>query len=122
MAYVSQEMKKGLAPGIKRVLNKYGMKGTLAVRDHMTLICNIKKGKLDVVNDYNGEGNFHYNINPYWAHEHFKGQSKAFFAELIDAMKGPEYFDDSDAMVDYFHTSHYISINTGDWRVPYEKV
>ena len=38
------------------------MKGTLAVRDHMTLICNIKKGKLDVVNDYNGEGNFHYNI------------------------------------------------------------
>ena len=92
------------------------------MRDHMTLICNIKKGKLDVVNDYNGEGNFHYNINTYWAHEHFKGQSKAFFAELIDAMKGPDYFDQSDAMVDYFHTSHYISINTGDWRVPYEKV
>jgi hypothetical protein len=37
-------------------------------------------------------------------------------------MKGPEYFDDSDAMTDYFSTSHYISINTGDWRVPYEKV
>jgi hypothetical protein len=34
MAYITQEMKKELAPGIKKVLNKYGMKATLGVRHH----------------------------------------------------------------------------------------
>ena len=28
MAYITQAMKKELAPGIKKVLNKYGMKAT----------------------------------------------------------------------------------------------
>ena len=32
MAYVSQEKKKQLAPAIKAVLKKYGMKGSIAVR------------------------------------------------------------------------------------------
>ena len=49
MAYVSQEMKKELKPAIKAVLKKYGMKGTIAVRDHMVLVCNLKKGKLDIL-------------------------------------------------------------------------
>ena len=49
MAYVSQEKKKELAPGIKAVLKKYGMKGTLAVRHHSSLVCNIKRGKLDIL-------------------------------------------------------------------------
>ena len=32
MAYISQQDKKELAPGIKRVLKKYGMKGSIAVK------------------------------------------------------------------------------------------
>ena len=41
MAYVSQEMKKELAPAIKAVLKKYRMKGSIAVNNHSTLEVNL---------------------------------------------------------------------------------
>ena len=34
-------------------------------------------------------------------------------------MKGPDWFDKSDAMTDYFHISHYCDINVGRWNKPY---
>jgi len=34
-------------------------------------------------------------------------------------MKGPDFFDESDAMTDYFHLSHYTDINVGTWNKPY---
>ena len=46
MAYVSQEMKKQLAPAIKAVLKKHNMKGSIAVRHHSTLVVNIKEGAI----------------------------------------------------------------------------
>ena len=118
MAYVSQEMKKSLAPAIKTILKKYGVKGTLAVRNHSTLVLNIKSGKIDFASDSTSD-NYNYQVNTYWTDTHYTGMSKKFFAEIIAAMKGPEFFDHSDAMSDYFHVSHYIDINLGDWNKPY---
>ena len=119
MAFVSQQMKKNLAPEIKRVLNKYGMKGTLAVQNHSTLVCNIKSGKLDFASK--GYLNVHGNIqvNPYWIDQDYEGTHKEFLTELLAAMKGPEFFDHSDPMTDYFHVSHYTDINIGAWNKPY---
>jgi hypothetical protein len=34
-------------------------------------------------------------------------------------MKGPDYFNNDDAMTDYFHRSHYTDINIGKWNKPY---
>ena len=118
MAYVSQEMKKELAPAIKTILKKYGVKGTLAVRHHSTLVLNIKSGKIDFIKD-SADGAHNYQVNTYWTDTHYKGKAKKFFAEVIAAMKGPKFFDHSDSMTDYFHCSHYIDINLGDWNKPY---
>lgn len=120
MAYFTQEMKKELAPGIKKVLNKYGMKATLGVRHHSTLVVRIKKGKLDLVND-SVDGQLHYQVNPYWTDRHFSGKSKQFFGELIAAMKGDKWYDRSDIMTDYFDIAYYIDIQAGDYSVPYQK-
>lgn len=119
MAYVSQEMKKSLAPEIKRVLNKYGMKGTLAVRHHSTLVCNIKSGKLDFSEYMDERDRGYIDVNPYWIDRHYKGEHEAFLTELLAAMKGPKFFDHSDPMTDYFHVSHYTDINIGTWGKPY---
>lgn len=112
MAYVSQEMKAKLAPAIKAVLKKYGMKGSIAVRHHSTLVVNLKQGPIDFGKDY-------IQVNTYWVHEHYEGVARDFLTELVDAMKGPDFFDHSDAMTDYFHLSHYIDINVGKWNKPY---
>ena len=45
-----------------------------------------------------------------------------FLKELLDAMKGPKYFNHDDAMTDYFHRSHYTDINIGKWSKPYTLV
>ena len=118
MAYVSQEMKSELAPAIKTILKKYGLKGSLAVRNHSTLVLNVKSGKIDF--DACSATGSHYNqVNVYHTDSHYTGKAKKFFAEVIAAMKGPKFFDHSDAMTDYFHCSHYIDINLGHWNKPY---
>ena len=118
MAYVSQEMKSELAPAIKTILKKYGIKGSIAVQNHSTLVLNIKSGKIDFAKDSTSD-NFNYQVNTYWVHEHYTGKAKKFLAEVIAAMKGPKFFDHSDSMTDYFHCSHYIDINLGKWNKPY---
>ena len=47
MAYVSQEMKKELAPGIKAVLKKYGMKGSISINNHSSLVVTLQEGPLN---------------------------------------------------------------------------
>jgi len=117
MAYVSQEDKKQLAPAIKAVLKEFGMKGSISVRNHSTLVVNLKKGEVDF-------GDAHYQVNTYWIDDHFaeKPVAKKFLNKLLDAMKGPSYFNDDDAMTDYFSRSHYTDINIGQWNKSYELV
>lgn len=118
MAYVSQEMKRELAPAIKAVLNKYGLKGSLAVQHHSTLVLNIKSGKIDFAK-LSTSDNYNYQVNTYWTDSHYTGKAKKFLAEVIAAMKGPKFYDNSDSMTDYFDVSHYIDINLGKWNKPY---
>ena len=42
MAYVSQEEKKEIAPVEKANLKEYGLKGTLSIQHHRTLVVKIK--------------------------------------------------------------------------------
>ena len=135
MAHVSQETKAKLAPTIKAILKKYKLKGSLSVRNHSSLVLNIKSGSIDFINnfdsvrdrrpEYNGEKlirTHSIQVNPYWYHEHFTGEALAFLTEMVPAMKGPDFFDHSDMQTDYFHCSHYFDINVGQWNKPYELV
>jgi len=118
MAYVSQSMKKELAPGIKAVLNRYGMKGSIRVRNHSTLCVTVKSGAIDFSEYMRGEA--YIDVNEYWIDTHYSGIARDFLNELLAAMKGPNYFNDDDAMTDYFHRSHYTDISIGTaWNKPY---
>jgi hypothetical protein len=137
MAYVSQEMKAKLAPTIRAICKKYGVKASIAVRHHSTLVLNIKSGKIDFIGNSNKVcGNDFYQVsrgftpnttgydqvNPYHFQSHYDGTAKRFMTEMIAAMKGPDFFDHSDIQSDYFHRSHYIDINIGAWNKPYALV
>jgi len=133
MAYVSQEMKAKLAPAIKAIFKKYGVKASIGVLHHSTLVVNIKSSKIDFIGNFNKVAGAKYNgslefmprtdsmqVNEFYVGESYSGKAKSFLVELVAAMKGPDYFDDSDSQVDYFHTSHYININVGQWNKPYQ--
>ena len=58
-------------------------------------------------------------VNEYWLRENYTGIAFEFLQEMIAAMKGPDFFDHSDSMTDYFHLSHYVDLNIGTWIKPY---
>ena len=123
MAYVSQEKKKELAVGIKSVLKKYKMKGSIAVNNHSTLVVNLKSGVIDFAaqsEDYPGAD--HYQVNVYHVESQWTGVAKEFLLELLETMQGEGtgWFDKSDIQTDYFHTAWYNDINIGRWNKSYE--
>ena len=116
MAYISQKDKAELAPGIKRVLKKYGMKGSIAIKHHFSLVVNVQSGPLDFTHSH-GDG--YTQVNTYHIDRHYSGDVRQFLNELVVAMKGTKWFDKSDIQSDYFHTAYYIDINIGRWNKPY---
>ena len=122
MAYMNQEMKATIAKNLKPVLKKFGVKGTLSVRNHSTIVLTLKSGKIDFFADYGDREDarkFGIDVNPYWFHEHFTGKSKQFLTEAFNALKSANWYDESDAQVDYFNTAYYFRINVGKWNKPY---
>jgi len=143
MAYMNQQKKKELAPQIKAVLKKYGMKGTIGVRNYSTLVVTISSGALDVIGNHvemmkknmwktpehcrqtdEQMAKIDYvDVNHFWIHESYSRDVKNFLMELKAAMNGAgasiENFDNSDPMTDYFHVGWYIDINVGKWDKPY---
>ena len=117
MAYVSKQLKAELAPAIRAVLNNDNVKGTIAVRNHSTLVVNIKQGAIDFEDYSHGDG--YIQVNTYWIDTHYKGVARDFLNELKAAMEGPGFYNNDDAMTDYFNRSHYIDINIGQWNKPY---
>lgn len=113
MAFISQDDKKELAPEIKAVLKKYGMKGSIAIQHHSNLVVNVRSGPID----FGGDA---IQVNIHHIGSNYEGEAKDFLSELLAAMKGDKWFDKSDIMTDYFHTAYYMDINIGRWDKPYE--
>lgn len=132
MAYMSQEKKAKLAPAIKAACKKYGIKASIAVRHHSTLVLNIKEGKIDFIGNYNkmiddrdpcgvrkiNKATKSIDVNPYWYQDHFDGVALAFLKEVFTAMNAGNH-DRSDIQTDYFDVGWYVDVNVGRWDKPY---
>jgi ABC-type proline/glycine betaine transport system substrate-binding protein len=138
MAYMNQEKKAKIATILKPIMKKYGVKGSLSVRNHSTICLTLKSGSIDFVENYiltDAEKPYakHFSedqvayirknqsidVNPYWFQDHFTGKAKSFLTEAFAAMKGAGWYDNSDAMTDYFDTAYYVDVNIGKWNKPY---
>jgi hypothetical protein len=134
MAYMSQERKAQIAPVVKAILKKYGLKGSLSVNNHMTLVLTVTQGPIDFIGNFNeiaGElARFRdqgrvfnkavgrVSVNPYWYHEHFSGKALNFLMEVVPALNAGNH-DRSDIMSDYFDVGWYVDVNVGKWNKPY---
>jgi hypothetical protein len=112
MAYMNQDKKSQIALSVKPLLKKYGVKGTLSVDNHTSIVLTLKSGKVDF-------GDSRSQVNPYWFHEHYDGVAKEFLTEAFAALKSAGWYDRSDAMTDYFDVAYYVDVNVGKWNKPY---
>ena len=111
MAYFNQERKKEMAPAIKALLKKYGMKGSLAVRHHSTVVLNLKEGSID----FGGDS---IQVNVYWIDKNYTGVARDFLTEAYAILMQGNH-NRSDIMTDYFDIGWYVDINVGRWDRPY---
>jgi len=134
MAYMNQERKAKITKMLKPILAKYKVKGSLSVRNHSTIVLTLKSGAIDFIGNSNRVcGNDFYQVqrgfkpttsgydqvNPYWFQDHYDGDAKAFLTEAFKALKSADWYDESDAMIDYFNIAYYVDINIGKWNSPY---
>ena len=129
MAYMNQEKKAKIAAAIKPILAKYKLKGSLSVRNNMSIVLTIQAGAIDFIGNFNAhnadKNRFNpasdsIQVNPYWYKEHFDGIAKEALSEIVPAMYSADYFDNSDIQSDYFETAYYVDVNVGKWGKPYE--
>lgn len=127
MAYMNQEKKSRIAPAVKAILKKYKLKGTLRVRNHMTLVLTVTQGPIDFMTDFNETANprtpvqSSIDVNPYWFQDHFTGRAKQFLTEVFAALNEGNH-NNSDASVDFFDVGWYVDVNIGKWNKPYALV
>ena len=112
MAFISQETKKKLAPAIKAVFKQYGVKGTISINNHSCLMVKLKEGAVDFGCDQ---------LQIHHSHgSSFSGETRQFVEKLFAAMKGDQWYDNSDCMTDYFDTAYYMRVNVGDYDKGYK--
>lgn len=69
-------------------------------------------------------------VNHYYIKEHFQNPSERKFLLKVNEIMhnapgragGKKYFDESDAMTDYFHTAFYTHLSIGAWDKEYQCV
>ena len=119
MAYVSQERKKSIEPAIKAILKEHGLKGSLGVHHHSTLVLNIKEGPIDFIGSMTSKSEDKYiQVNPYHVDSNYTGKARSVLRSLLKVMNNGNH-DNSDIMTDYHDVGWYVSINIGKWDQPY---
>jgi len=130
---MNQERKAKLSPAIKAACKKYGVKASIGVRHHSTLVIKIKQGPLDFIKNYNDAQDAKLSaeprryaektldVNPYWYKEQHTGKVLAFLTALFEAANAGNH-DNSDIQSDYFDVGWYVDVNVGEWNKPYALV
>ena len=125
MAYIRTNEVKEIRETLKEEFGpdlKFGVKkesGGIAVK------VTIKKGNVDF-SDIMREGDRSVSVNQYHLGQY--GRHAMLFDSIVDVIKkapgkaegGREWYDESDAMVDYFNTAFYFNLEVGSWNKPYE--
>jgi hypothetical protein len=125
MAYISAEDVKAIRTELKQKFPKW----RFAVRKgsgSLSVDVNIMQGTASF-DDHFRNGRRYAQVNQYWIKDHFPDTSERQAIEMINEIMhnapgragGRVYFDESDAMTDYFHTAFYTHLSIGKWDQDY---
>ena len=122
MSYISTEDVKKIRVALKY---EFGKKLKFAVRKSPSchsVGVTIKSGTVDF-SDIMRNPNEQVQVNHY--HLQNYGVHKSLFEKIVEIIKtapSKKWYNNSDAMIDYFDVAFYFDLNVGDWNNPYKKV
>ena len=124
MSYISTEDVKKIRVALK---NEFGKKLKFGVRKSAgghSVGVTIKSGTVDF-SDIMRNNNFYDQVQVNQYHLQNYGVHKSLFEKIVEIIKtapSNKWYDNSDAMIDYFDVAFYFDLNVGDWDNPYKKV
>jgi hypothetical protein len=125
MAYISATDVQAIRTELKQRFPKW----KFAVRKgsgSLSVDVSIMQGT-ESFDDHFSNGRRYAQVNQYWIADHFKDSSEREAIEMINEIMhnapgragGKKFFDESDAMTDYFHTAFYTHLQIGKWDKDY---
>lgn len=141
MAYISAEDVKAIRNELKQAFPKWKF-GVRKSAGSLSVDVTVKQGDIDFIEAYCAKDmdvvqadyvrkSGTIQINQYWIDSHWghAPAARAALEKINEIMHnapgragGKVYFDESDAMTDYFHTAFYTHLNIGQWDAPYALV
>ena len=120
MAYISKEDVQAIRAELKQQFPRW----KFSVRKgagSLSVDVNILQGTASF------EGKDYAQVNQYWIKDHWKDEDDCQVLTTINEIMhnapgragGRVYFDESDAMTDYFHTAFYTHLSIGQWDKRY---
>jgi hypothetical protein len=131
---MNQAKKKKIAAALKIALKGAGVKYTLGVHHHSSIVMNIQSAPVDLVQNhldtisplpqYRSYHAAHspqkfMQVNTYWYREHFSGVALDLMTRICTALNEGNH-DRSDIQSDYFDVGWYVHINIGRWDKPFQ--
>lgn len=132
MAYITADDVKAIRSELKEAFPKWKFscrKGAGSLSVDVTILKGTVSFDEGFTNSYNGKK--HCQVNQYWIDSHWTdAEAKAVLLKVNEIMHNApgranpdrKYFDESDAMTDYFHTAFYTHLSIGAWDKDYETV
>jgi hypothetical protein len=129
MAYITADDVSAIRSELKAAFPKWKFsvrKGAGSLSVDVTVL----KGTVDFSEKFDGDRK-HCQVNQYWIDSHWTGlEAKTALLKINEIMHNAPgrkdasraYFDESDAMTDYFHTAFYTHLSVGAWDKDYEMI
>ncbi len=125
MAYINAEEVRSIRNALKAEFGKALKFSVSKGSGSYSVNVNIMEGNIDF-SDVLGDRES-MDLNHHWLENYPKHQK--VLEKIMSITKtapakagvGGEWFDESDAMTDYFHTAYYIHLGLGKWNKPYVK-
>lgn len=112
MAYINKETTAKIRKALKDKYPNFVISVTMS--NHSSVNIAIMKSSLF-------SGITHEQINHYWIKEHYPEEQAAFLSDVLKTVKDVgEWYDNSDAMTDYFDTAFYINMSVGKYDKAHE--
>ena len=124
MAYIDQDTKKKIMSAIAKAFpSSSGWKITGKVRNYSSLTITIRQAPIDMLEGVQLTDPGYKQCGP-WLMNGDSGYVHADILKRIDTIVKSEgnWYDKSDAMIDYFETAFYFYIEIGGWDKPFVKV
>lgn len=131
MAYISANDVKAIREELKAAFPKWKF-GVRKGSGSLSVDVTILRGTVSFAEGFEKsfEGRRYCQVNQYWIDSHWQDEDAREALHKINEIMhnapgragGKVFFDESDAMTDYFHTAFYTHLSIGQWNKDYECV